>query len=473
MKNILLILILTGIFSACLTTKELKMPVTRVPNTYGNSSISISSLNTADTGSFANLPWQSLFADSGLKSLVDSALVRNYDLNLALKNIEEAGAIIKQVKWNAIPKLNLSITANTTRPSDNSLNGLSLKQYNIGTSHIEDYSSQVLFSWEADIWGKIRLQKKSALASYLESLEAKRAIQTTLISSISQGYFNLRMLDSQLEIAKKNAALEDSTVRILKLQYAAGQVTSLAVEQAQAQAIASEELIPQFEQSIQIQENALQILAGSFPKSLPRTNNKAPNFLLDQFNPGIPTQILSRRPDVKAKELAVLVADAKMGISKIALYPNLQITASGGLDSYLASHWYQVPGSLFGMVTGSLVQPLINNRSLTTQYEIAKIEKEKAVLQFRQSVLAAVGEVSNALVQIEKLKTQVKLAEERVNALQNAIKNSNLLFNSGLANYLEVITAQNSLLQSELELATLNRDQHIAISELYRSLGGG
>ena len=155
------------------------------------------------------------------------------------------------------------------------------------------------------------------------------------------------------------------------------------------------------------------------------------------------------------------------------MYPVLNITAAGGVNSLKASNWFNIPASLFGTVAGSILQPVFNRKKLKTQYEVSKIEREKVVLQFRQSVLNAVGEVSDALVIIEKLKARQGIAASRVHTLQQATGNANLLFKNGMANYLEVITAQSNVLQSELELASIKRQQLSAIAELYRSLGGG
>lgn len=155
------------------------------------------------------------------------------------------------------------------------------------------------------------------------------------------------------------------------------------------------------------------------------------------------------------------------------MYPALNITAAGGLNSFKADNWFNMPTSLFGLVAGSLTQPLLNSRKLRTEYEVSKVEREKAVLAFRQSVLIAVGEVSDALVSIEKLKQEQDFAAQRVASLQRATNNADMLFKSGMANYLEVITAQGVALQSELDLAALKRDQLAAVAELYRSLGGG
>jgi outer membrane protein TolC len=183
--------------------------------------------------------------------------------------------------------------------------------------------------------------------------------------------------------------------------------------------------------------------------------------------------MVSRRPDVRSNELALTVANANVGIAKASMYPALTITATGGLNSFKASNWFNIPASLFGIVGGGITEPLFRRRELKTQYELAKIDREKTVIQFRQSVLVAVGEVSDALGKIEKLKEQQVIVASRVNTLQQATTNANMLFRNGLATYLEVITAQSNVLQSELELATLKREQLDAVVGLYKSLGGG
>ena len=455
------------ILSACNVSKNVETPKPALPESFGNVAA------TADTSSIADIPWKSFFTDATLQKLIDSAIVKNYDMQIAIKNIEASELLVKQVKWNNVPQVDLGVTANTTRPSDNSVNGLSLAQAGIKTKHVEDYSANVSLSWEADIWGKIRNQSKSALAAYLQTAEAKKAIQTDIVANVSQGYYNLLMLDDQLAIAKRNVALNDSTLRIIKLQFDAGQVTSLAVQQAEAQRGAAAELVPQFERDITLQENALQVLAGSLPGKVDRSAKLNDISFADNLSAGVPSAILSRRPDVRSQELALTIANANVGINKAQMYPALRITAEGGVNSFKASNWFNIPASLFGVVGGSLVQPLLDHKELKTNYEVAKVNREKTVIQFRQSVLVAVGEVSDAMVKIEKLKAQQTIAADRLKTLQHAISNSNLLFQNGMANYLEVITAQSNVLQSELELASIKRSELSAVSELYKALGGG
>ncbi|QEC80144.1 efflux transporter outer membrane subunit [Mucilaginibacter ginsenosidivorax] len=461
--------LLTAFLSACKVSKDVETPKPELPVAFR----SAAAITTADTSSIADIQWKNFFTDATLQKLIDSAIAKNYDMQIAVKNIDAAQLLFKQVKWNYVPEVALNVTANTSRPSDNSLTGLSISQYNIGTRHVEDYSANLALSWEADIWGKIRSQSRQALAEYLQTAEAKKAIQTNIVANVSQGYYNLLMLDAQLDIAKKNVKLNDSTIRIIRLQYDAGQVTLLAVQQAEAQQQAAAQLVPQFERNVAVQENALSILAGRLPDVVERNGTLNDVKFPETLTAGVPSAIISRRPDIRTQELALTIANAKVGITKSEMYPALRITASGGVNSFKASNWFNIPASLFGIVAGSIATPLLDHKQLSTTYKVAQIDREKTVLQFRQSVLNAVGEVSDALVKIDKLKQEQAIAANRVKTLQQATTNASMLFKNGLANYLEVITAQGNVLQGELALATIKRDELSATAELYRSLGGG
>jgi len=458
----LLLVLVTG---ACKVSKDIAKPTDAAPAEFRNSS-------SADTLSIASISYQDFFKEKAIRDLIDTALINNYDMQIALKNIESASLLFRQSKLGNLPAVNLQVTANTNRPSDNSLNGLTISQF-AGSTHVEDYTASLGLSWEADIWRKIANQKNAAGATYLQTAEARKAIQTRLVASIAQGFYSLIMLDTQLDIARKNLALNDSTLNIIKMQFDAGQVTSLAIEQAQAQQLVAAGLVPQLEQRINLQENALSILTGAFPKSIARIGLLNAMQIQNQTGTGFPSAMVSLRPDVKSAELELMKANAKVGIAKASMYPSLTITATGGINSFKSSNWFNIPGSLFGVVAGGIAQPIFQRKQLKTQYDVAMVEREKVVLQFRQSVLNAVGEVSDELIKVEKLKQQYTIADQRVTVVQRSLKNANLLFKSGMANYLEVINAQSNALQSELDLATIKTAQLNASVELYRALGGG
>lgn len=464
--KIVMILFVFITLISCTVSKDIETPKDAFPENFRNASVS------KDTTSIGNLEWKNFFTERDIIQLIDSAVTRNNDLQIATKNIEIAQYRFTQSKWGNIPQTNLFVNTSTSNPSDNSFTGMNLNQA-LGQKHIDDYSAGASLSWEADIWGKIRNQKKGAFANYLQSAEVKKALQTTIVANVSKGYYNLLMLDAQLDIARKNLKLNDSTSKIIQLKYDAGQVTSLAIQQAEAQKLNAAQLIPLLEQNIAIQENALSVLTGSFPNSKERTIRLGSVEVKNNTLTGIPSSLVSRRPDVKSAELALKVANANVGITKADLYPALRITAQGGVNSFETSNWFNIPASLFGTVAGGLTQPLLNSKKVRIQYNIAKVEREKAVLSFRQAVLVAVSEVSDALVKVEKLQQQESFLQQRVKTLQQAIKNANLLFQNGMAEYLEVLSAQANLLQSELELANIKREQLSANTELYRALGGG
>jgi len=463
--NQYLVLATLLILSACKVSKDIPQPQATLPVAFRDT------IPSTDTTSIGDVAWKDFFTDATLRQLIDSAIAKNYDMQVALKNVEAAQLVVKQSKLGYLPSASLQVGATLNRPSDNSLNGLSLSQF-LGKSYIEDYTVSAAISWEADIWGKIHNRKAQALAAYLQTAEARKLVQTTVVANVAQGYYNLLMLDAQLSIAQKNILLNDSTLRIIRLQYDAGQVTSLAIQQAEAQRLVAAQLVPQLQQEITIQENALSILSGNLPVAIQR-NASLNSIAIPSNHAGIPAALLSRRPDVRTSELALNIANAQVGIAKASMYPSLNITAAGGVNSFKASNWFNIPASLFGTIAGSIAQPLFQRKELRTQYEIAKVRRDQTVIQFRQSVLTAVGEVSDALVKTEKLQQQEDIIARRSAVLQQAINNANLLFNNGMANYLEVITAQSNALQSQLELAAIRKARLSAGVELYQSLGGG
>src|SRR5690606_25323404 len=260
----------------------------------------------------------------------------------------------------------------------------------------------------------------------------------------------------------------DSTLRAVRLQYASGQATILAVQQAEVQLEQTKSWIPRLEQALLMQENALSILMAEEPQEI-RVQAGLHHFAVpERFATGVPAAMVSRRPDVKEREYALAIADAEVGIANANRYPALRITAAGGLNAFQASNWFVTPASLFGNLAGNMMQPIFNGRRLKTQYEAARIARENEVIRFRQAVLTAVGEVADALAQIDKLKTQIEITESQKAKLEKAIPNAQLLFTSGMASYLEVITAQQNALQRELELADLKRQQIDAYVLLYR-----
>lgn len=458
-------LALSVVLFSCKVSKEYQQPTLELPKQFGQTSF-------ADTSSIADIEWKQFFTDTTLQALIQKGITYNQDLFIAVKNIDIAQQRVKQAKLLQLPTVAASVAAQYNRPSDNSLNGLSASSF-LGKDHIENYLASVNLSWEADIWGKIRGQKEVTLREYLQTKEATKAVQTQLVADIANGFYNLLMLDKQMQISKRNLALSDSFVTATKLLRDAGNANTLAVQQAESQRQSTAILIPQLQQAIALQENALQLLTGQLPGTIARQVNISDFKVADSLATGLPVAMVSRRPDVRTTELALQVANAEVGIAQASMYPSFIISAAGGLESFKRSNWFDIPGSLFGLATGTIAQPIFNKRQLKTDFEVAKIRREQAVIQFRQSVLQATVEVENSLVQSAQLKEQQTIATAQSDTLKRAVVNAQLLFKSDMANYLEVITAQSNALQAELNQASIYRQQLNTNVELYRALGGG
>jgi outer membrane protein, multidrug efflux system len=464
-KQYSIFLLLAILISSCRVGKDYQRPELELPNQFNAVSFS-------DTSSIADIEWKKFFTDTTLQGLIEKGISHNHDLLLAMKRIEIAQQQVNQAKALHYPELNLQVSGQINRPSDNSLGGISAKSF-LGQSYIENYTAGLFLSWEADVWGKLRRQKEATLLQYIQTYEAGKAVQTQLVANIAQGFFNLLMLDKQLVIARQNLALNDTFLTSTRLLKDAGIVNALAVQRAESQKQTTELLIPQLEQNIALQENALQVLTGSLPGTVQRNVQLNDFGIQEELSTGLPVSMVSRRPDVRSTEMALMAANARVGVAQANMYPALSITAGGGLETFTASNWFNIPSSLFGIAAGTIAQPIFNRRELKTQFEVAKLEREQAVIEFRQSVLQATSEVSDALVQVDKLKQQREIATAQVDTLHRAVSNAHLLFKSDMANYLEVVTAQTSALLAELNLASIQREQLGAIVDLYRSLGGG
>ncbi|KQT21006.1 RND transporter [Chryseobacterium sp. Leaf405] len=466
-----------GAFAALLTlasctVQKYKAPEAELPEGFRDTT-QLTIEHDSTQSSIAKIPYREFFTDPTLLSLIESGVKNNNNLKVSIKQIESAALSYNRSKWGNVPNVNLNIaTASISRPSDNSMNGQMFGQM-LGQRYIEDYGTNVSISWEADIWGKIKGRKESALAAYLQTQEAAKAVQTQLIAQIAQGYYNLLMLDTQLDITNENLKLVNNTLRMISKQQELGITTSLSVQQQENTRDQMLATIPVIEQSITIQENALSILTGKMPAEIQRTLKLTDMQTPEYKSVGIPAELLSYRPDVKSSELTVRQAFTNVKVAKASMYPALNITAQGGLNTFNFKNWFDIPGSLFGAAAGSLVMPLVNGKQLKTQYEQSKIAMEQSEINFKQTVLSAVGEVSNALANIESADKQETITVGLVARSDKAVTTSNKLFQQDMATYLDVITAQNNKLQAELSLANIKLQKLSSVVDLYRALGGG
>ncbi|MFB9076724.1 TolC family protein [Flavobacterium procerum] len=424
------------------------------------------------TGDTVLLPWKNYYKDPLLVDLIEKALVKNNEVLIAMKSMEQLDLSYKQAKLSLLPTLDFEAGASRNYMSKNSLNG-SLSSQFTSKNYMDDYNAVLRLSWEADIWGKAALQKRDAKAAYFAQRENLSALKTRIIVQVAQAYYNLLGLDEQLKIAEKNIELSTSTLDMMQLQYKSGSISSLAVNQTEAQKKTAELLVPMAKANIAVQENALQILCGEYPNLISRAGNLDAAKIDVSITAGVPALLLSRRSDVKASEFAVMSATAKTGLAKANMYPTLSINPSIGANSFEFDDWFDFPGSITKTLAVNLAQPIFRKKALRTAYEIASLEQEKTVIQFKQTFITAVGEVSSALAKLKYADERIERATEKAISLEKATTDASLLYKSAMATYLEVIAAQNSALQNDLELISIKLEKLNAATELYRALGGG
>ncbi|RAV30943.1 efflux transporter outer membrane subunit [Sinomicrobium soli] len=472
-KGALTVLISVSVIG-CKVGENYKRPELDQPSAFSRDSVE------ADSISVAKMEWREFFKDSMLISLIDTALQNNFEMSRAALYIAINDESLRQSKANFLPSLESSPAEYVKEYfSENYYSSPASSYYGDRTPpssfyiQQQEYISSLSSSWELDIWGKFRRQKESALAGYMESVELKKAVQTSLIAEVASTYYNLLMLNAQLEVANSNLALNDSTLTILRLQYEAGEVTSLAVQQTESQRLKAEGLIPQLEKEYTFQENKLNVLLGRYPRHIEIERELEEVDSETIYDTGVPVDLIANRPDVAASEYALIAANANVGVAESLKYPSLTLNADLGLNTLWLKNLFDPVGSGFAVLNGAIFQPIFQNRKIKTNFRIAQKEREIAIIDFKERFTEAVSEVSNALVSIDKLNVEYEVAKKRITVAQSSVNNAELLFRSGLANYLEVLTAQSNALESDLNLVSVKMQMLLANIELYRSLGGG
>lgn len=460
-KNSIHLLLIAGLLQSCKVTKDYTRPELNLPASFNAAAIE------TDT-SIVEIPaYQHFFTDKALVEMLDKVMANNSDLLMASEHILAAEATLKNVKLNYLPDINLQVNAGVQRLSKNSMMGSFA-----GGLLFEEYNFAPAVSWDIDFWGKLKRQREEVLSGYLGQAENRRALRVQLIAETAQAYYNLLSLDEQLRITQAVEKSMQETLTMLQTQYSVGDVSSLAIRQSEAQLAETRALIPEMKASIKAQENALQTLSGSYPNAVKRDQSLQNRAFATHLESGVPADLLANRPDVKQQELQLKGANARMGIAKTEFYPSLKITGQGGLNAIKATNWFAVPASLFGNAAAGLTQPIFNKRSIKSAYEQALHQREVAVHAFRKSVLVAVEEVSTSLSNINHIKEQMTEVAHRKVAMDKAIADAQLLYQYGEANYLEVLTVQQSYFQTELAHTMAIQKEINAYIALYKSLGG-
>ena len=417
-----------------------------------------------DSITLANVTWREMFTDPILQQHIDEALNNNIDIRVALQQILAANAYLKQGKAGYFPSLtgNASVTHNEL--SSNS-------QFGSLFSSLDQYEVSADLSWEADIWGKIRSNKRAYEATYLQTVAAHQAVKTALISNVASSYYQLLSLDEQKKITEETIQNREKSLETNKALKIAGSITEVGVKQTEAQLYTAQALLIDINNQIRLLENTMSILLGKEPTSINRATLKEQE-INTELKTGVPAQLLRNRPDVIDAEYQLVNAFELTNVARANFYPSLTLTATGGFQSLDLGNLFDT-NSLFATIIGGLTQPIFNKRQIKTQFEVAEVKQEQARLQFRKAFLTATKEVSDALYNYEASTDKIEIKQKEFDAYDTATNFSQELLNNGLANYLEVLTARENALNSRLDLITAKYSQLNSIVSLYEALGGG
>jgi NodT family efflux transporter outer membrane factor (OMF) lipoprotein len=411
----------------------------------------------SDTTTLASLSWKEMFTDSYLQTLIKIGLEKNTDLRIARLSIEQAEASLKSAKLAYLPSANLS-PEGTISSFD-------------GSKPSKTYSLGVSASWEIEVFGKLTNQKREAIAAVESSQAYKQAVETKLVATIANSYYNLLMLDRQLSISLSTLDNWDNSIKTMELLKRAGQSNDVSILQAKANRLSLESAVLQTQRSINEMENSLSVLLGLNAQHIERGVLDKQNFP-DSLSIGIPLQLLGHRPDVRQAESDLAQSFYATNVARTAFYPSITLSGSAGWTNSLGGTIVN-PGNLLLSAVGSLVQPIFNKGINTANLKIAKAKQEKAKLLFQQSILNAGQAVNDALMQYQTAQNRISIGEQQIEALQKAVDKTELLMKHSSTNYLEVLTAQQSLLQAEQTQVQNYFDKIQGLSNLYHALGGG
>ncbi|MDY0779826.1 efflux transporter outer membrane subunit [Tenacibaculum sp. IB213877] len=455
----LIVVVMATTLQSCFVAKDYTRPeLKETEHLYRTDNLPKDSLSMADVS------WRDMFTDTYLKEYIEEGLQNNLDIRVALQQMAAAEAYMKQGNAGYLPTVSVKAQATHQELSSNS-------QFGSLFSSLDQYELSGNLSWEADIWGKIRSNKRAGAASYLQSVAAHQAVKTQLVSAIASTYYQLLALDAQLKITKETITARDSSVITIKALKDAGNVTQVAVDQNIAQYNSAKALQIDLEVAIFKTENALKLLLGKPSGSVSRGVLGNQNLESDIIV-GVPAVLLRNRPDVMASEFGLIQAFEMTNVAKSNFYPSLTLTATGGFQSLDIDKLLDT-NSLFATLVGGLTQPIFNKRQIKTQHEVAKAQQEQALLNFKKTLLTAGNEVSNALYSYNAETEKFEYRQKEVEALRNAENNSEELLTSGFANYLDLLTARQSALNAELNVIDNKLQQLLSVVNLYEALGGG
>ncbi|WP_460615338.1 efflux transporter outer membrane subunit [Hymenobacter seoulensis] len=427
-------------------------------------------------------PWRQFFPDPALTALIDTALRQNLDLQVALQRVEGARAQYLVRRGALLPSVSAAASAGGDRYGRYTLNGVGNFDTNLspnidGQQRIPGPVTPEFFvglrsAWEVDLWGKLRSRRQAAYLRVLASEQGRHLVTTTVVAEVARLYYELLTADNQLAVLERNTALQREALRLMRIQKQAGRATELAVQQFAAQVARTESLGHEARQQVTEAETGLNQLLGRYARPITRGRPLPSQVLPERLRVGVPSSALLRRPDVRQAELELQASRADVAAARAAFLPALTLTPYAGFTSYRAGVLFDPASLAYGALAG-LTGPLLNRAQFKADYRLAVAGSFEQYYRYQQALQTGFREVVNGLQGLDNYRAAAAARQREVTLLTGAVATSNELFVAGYATYLEVITAQRSVLEAELSLAEARRAQLLQGVNLYRALGGG
>jgi multidrug efflux system outer membrane protein len=416
-----------------------------------------------DEASLADLPWWEVFRDPALQALIAEAIAGNHDLAAAAARVEEARNEIIVARADMFPQI--GYTGQAVRQRAAIFPGAPSPTFNefLGTFNL---------AWEIDVWGRIRRSTEAARAQYLAAEAARRGVLLTLVSDVAQAYFEMLDLDRELEITHRTTASFADTLDLFQRRYRGGIGTLLEVSRAEAALTQARAQIPNLERQVVARENQISTLLGRPPGDVARGGSLSPEQLVPTVPVGLPSQLLERRPDIQQAEQALVAANAEVGVAVASFFPKLGLTSLYGGQSAELENVVKHGANVWA-IAGSLAGPLFQGGRLLGNYRAQSAAFDDAAERYEQTTVQAFAEVSDAIVARDRLARVRADLDATVTALQESVRLSLQRYTDGIANYFEVLEAQQQLFPAELALVRVQADELVAVVTLYRALGGG
>jgi multidrug efflux system outer membrane protein len=415
--------------------------------------------------SLGDQQWSAVFHEPELQQLIRQSLANNYDLCIAAQHVLEAQSQVKITRANEFPTLSAGGTGIGAYLPD-SLSST------VGTNPLVAGSLAFSASWTPDFWGLYRNQTQAARDQLLSQQWAQRAVRMTLVSQVATTYITLRALDQQLAIAQDAVKARTDSLDLTNKLQTGGRAPMSDVRQAEQLLYTAQAEIPQLEQQIQQQENAMRLLLGQTPGPVAHTDAAALAPVPENLPVGIPSQLLERRPDIQQAEAQLKAANAQVGVARAQFFPQLSISASAGLGGDTFSSLFDPSGrTIYGL--GSLAQPIFAGGKIRGQYDLSKEQKEEMILSYQKTILGAFRDVSNSLIAVNKQRAAREQEQNLVASAADATLLARIRYQGGAASYLEVLTNDTNLFNAQLALVQAQQSEALTLVQLYQSLGGG